>query len=429
MHTLLILEPSHFHAALALAAPQPLLARRVHVYARPGAELRDFLGNVSKLNRALRPESQWIFDVHESETPTQMLIEERRGDVVLLANRNDEKLPILAHLHQSGFHVLADKPWILNSDSLPYLDRVTAKPPLAMDMMTGSHDPLARLLSRMVAHPVVFGAFVTEVPAIEIEAVHHLCKVVAGAPVRRPPWYYDVNVQGDGMVDLHSHMVDDVLRLLGAGSALEPEPDFEVRDAQRYSTPVPLDVFRESTGEGAFPSNLADRIEGDTLRLACNGYVEYRLAGILVRQRAEWRPRQPPNGGDSYRSLVRGSCSSVEVTTGPETGFRPQLDLLAASPRCAAAVEKTLEVWTSEFSGLEVERAGKNRWVFRIEEPDSEHEHLPDVLAEFLSLVDRDAWSAEIAGRIRLRYTLISRARDRALARSDAEASPSHPHP
>ena len=42
-------------------------------------------------------------------------------------------------------------------------------------------------------------------------------KVVNGAPLRRPPWYYDVGVQGDGLVDVHSHLVDQA-RLLALPS-------------------------------------------------------------------------------------------------------------------------------------------------------------------------------------------------------------------
>jgi len=47
MHTLLFLDPGHFHAALTLRVPQARVADQVFVYAREGAELRDFLASSS----------------------------------------------------------------------------------------------------------------------------------------------------------------------------------------------------------------------------------------------------------------------------------------------------------------------------------------------------------------------------------------------
>ena len=51
MHTLLFLDPGHFHAALTLRVPQARVADEVFVYAREGAELRDFLALVERFNR------------------------------------------------------------------------------------------------------------------------------------------------------------------------------------------------------------------------------------------------------------------------------------------------------------------------------------------------------------------------------------------
>jgi hypothetical protein len=38
------------------------------------------------------------------------------------------------------------------------------------------------------------------------------------------------------------------------------------------------------------------------------------------------------------------------------------------------------------------------------------------MLEQFLDLVEADAWPADLAARIRARYTLLARARDRALS-------------
>src|SRR6266849_6242297 len=93
MHTLLFLDPGHFHAALTLRVPQARAADEVFVYAREGAELRDFLA----------------------------LVDERRGDVVVLAGKNGGKARTIRRLHESGFHVLADKPWLVEPADLEHV--------------------------------------------------------------------------------------------------------------------------------------------------------------------------------------------------------------------------------------------------------------------------------------------------------------------
>ena len=136
------------------------------------------------------------------------MIDERRGDVVVLAGRNAGKARTIRRLHDAGFHVLADKPWLVRADDLDDLRASLAGPPVAMEIMTGRHDVAARLLKRVVDAPQVFGVFRTGGPAIEAASVHHLEKLVDGAPLRRPWWYFDVRIQGNGVVDIPTHQVD-----------------------------------------------------------------------------------------------------------------------------------------------------------------------------------------------------------------------------
>jgi len=83
-------------------------------------------------------------------------------------------------------HVLADKPWLVEPNDLEDVRRSLDARPLVVEMMTGRHDVTARLMKRVVDAPDVFGSFFTGGPAIELESVHHLEKLVDGAPLRRP---------------------------------------------------------------------------------------------------------------------------------------------------------------------------------------------------------------------------------------------------
>ena len=40
------------------------------------------------------------------------------------------------------------------------------------------------------------------------ESVHHFYKIVSGSPVIRPAWFFDTSQQGEGIVDVTTHLVD-----------------------------------------------------------------------------------------------------------------------------------------------------------------------------------------------------------------------------
>src|ERR687888_354043 len=186
MHSLLFLDPGHFHAALTLRVPQARAADEIFVYAYEGAELRDFLALVERFNcRAPNP-TRWHPVVTTSDDPLARLVDERRGDVVVLAGRNGSKARIIRRLHESGFHVLADKPWLVEPADLEHVRASLEGWPLAADIMTARHDAAAGLVKRLVGVPTLFGTLREDGPAIEQDSLHYLEKLVDGAPLRRP---------------------------------------------------------------------------------------------------------------------------------------------------------------------------------------------------------------------------------------------------
>lgn len=59
MHTLLFLDPGHFHATLTLRVPHPHVSDELYVYAPDGPELRDFLALVDRFNRRPHDPTHW----------------------------------------------------------------------------------------------------------------------------------------------------------------------------------------------------------------------------------------------------------------------------------------------------------------------------------------------------------------------------------
>jgi predicted dehydrogenase len=420
MHTLSFYEPGHFHAALTLRNENPRVANDVHLYAHPGPDRESFLALVDAFNSRPDSPTQWRVSVHEAEDPLTTLIADRRGDIVVLAGRNATKLATIARLHCDGFHVLADKPWLTSSAALPHLREATDGAPLAMDIMTERHEVLARLRQRIVTNSNLFGDFERDaaVPAIEIATVHHLYKVVNGKPLRRPWWYYDVGIQGDGIVDVQSHLADQVQWLVMGEKPAEWSRDVELRAARRWTTPVPLDLYRDSTGQPEFPDALGDYVYGDRLELPCNGEIEFRLNGVGARLRAEWGQREAPGGGDRHPCTVRGTRADIVVRHGPETGPMAELDLLTKpGSGIDEPLAEAVASWQDEFPGLGFRPVNGG---FRFTIPDalrtSHESHFAMVLEDFLDYVDAGCWPEWLAPGIRLRYEILAHARELALS-------------
>ena len=94
-----------------------------------------------------------------SDDPLERLVDERRGDVVVLAGKNGGKARTIRRLHESGFHVLADKPWLVEPADLEHVRASLEGWPLAAEIMTGRHDLTAKLVKRLVGAPALFGDF------------------------------------------------------------------------------------------------------------------------------------------------------------------------------------------------------------------------------------------------------------------------------
>lgn len=411
MHTLAFLDPGHFHAALTLGDRHPRVRDELVVHAPKGPELDDFVALIDGFNHRRERPTGWRVTVHAGERSLERLVAERPGDVVVLAGRNDRKLATIRRLHDAGFHVLADKPWLVSPDDLDDVVRSLDGGPLVMEIMTGRHDPTARLLARLVAARAILGAFREETPALEQDSVHHLEKLVDGAPLRRPWWYFDVRVQGGGAVDIPTHLVDQA-QWLAESTGVAAGTPLELLEARAWPTLVPLDAFTRMTGMAAVPPELASIVEPGGLRYACNAELRYRIGAVTARATARWNLAAPPGGGDTYRLVAHGTRADVGLEQDAQTGYRRRLfvECRAASSGVGEALAGALRA--ADGPAMVLERVGEGR--FEIGLPpgaDGGHEtHFARVLDDLLATVDGARRPTETAERTRAKYALLAAA-------------------
>jgi len=409
MHTLLFLDPGHFHAALTLRVPQARAADDVFVYAREGRELQDFLALVDRFNGRSADPTRWRPIVTMCDDPLARLVGERRGDVVVLAGKNGGKARTIRRLHDAGFHVLADKPWLVEPADLEPVRASLAGWPLAAEIMTGRHDLPARLVKKLVGAPAIFGAFRDDGPAIEQESVHYLEKLVDGAPLRRPWWFFDVRVQGSGPVDISTHVVDQAQWLVGGDGV-----PLTLVSARAWWTSVPAEAFRRITGEPEFPQELRSVVSGDGLSYRCNAELVYRIGRVTATASTRWELTSPPGGGDASRNLAHGTRADVRLEQSARTGYRRRVFVEPRTEPAAVAqaLRETITGWQAELPGIEIAAAGGDAYEVVLPPAlDGGHEtHFPRVLDEFLTIVDERRWPAALAERVRAKYGLLAEA-------------------
>lgn len=418
VHTLVFLQPGHFHAALTLRQADHRLNDEVHVYAKEGPELDAFLALVAGFNAREHHPTRWRPVVYAGPRPRERLLAERPGDVLVLAGPTDRKLADILAAHQAGMAVLADKPWVLGAEQEPLLRAALGGPPLALDIMTERHEIVWRLARALVRAPEVFGEFAgtDDLPAIELFSTHQLYKQVSGQTLRRPAWYFDVARQGDGIVDVPSHLVDLVQWLLG-GPPCDVDTDVGRLRARRWCTPVPADAFERITGVPAWPPALWRYVGGGALQLAANGELRHSLRGLPVRVHSVWALSEEP-ASDHNRGVLRGTRAEVEVTQGvgdPEARsvtVRPVADAAAVG----RALETAVAGWSQAFPGLAVHSVPGGYALTVPAALVTPHEtNFARVLDRFLAHLDVGDWPADEVANLRAKYTLLGRAQARAV--------------
>jgi len=414
-HTLVVLDPGHFHAALTLRQRHPRLSDDVHVYATDGPDLENFLRIVRTFNQRADNPTRWKLHVYRGDDHFERLRSERPGDVVIIAGKNDSKMASIHRLHADGFFVLGDKPWLIDPGQIGMLEEAAATPPLAMDIMTERHEIAIRLQLALAAKPRIFGRLRNDGdrPAISMESVHHLYKIVNGVALVRPPWVFDVAVQGEGITDVTTHLVDLAQWITGGGQPFEYDRDVELLSARQWPTEVPREMFTRITGLDDFPGALRHRVADGVLSYLCNAAVNFRLRGITVAIESRWALAVPEGGGDTHYALVRGTAADLIVEPSGRTRYVTELTVrpVDGGAGYAAALGSAIESLEGAFPGLGIEpSAGEFRVTIPQALRTTHEQHFAKVLDQFLSRIDRGELSDNCGRDLVAKYRLLMRA-------------------
>jgi predicted dehydrogenase len=392
---LLTLDPGHFHAALVQKEMYPNVAPQVHVYAPLGPDLLAHLGRITGFNARAQHPTQWQLEVHTGPDFLQRLLHEKPGNVVVLSGRNRAKIDYLEAAVNAGLNILADKPWIIRTEDFPrleaVLDAADRQGLVAYDMMTERYEITSVLQRELVRNGDVFGAQQAgndSEPGIFMESVHYLMKTVAGVPLRRPAWFFDSTVQGEGLTDVGTHLVDLVMWIHLPDQAVSYTTDLQIEAARRWPTVMTKGDFQRVTGEADFPADLAGHVRDGRLEYYCNTTVNYMVCGTHTKLNVLWDFEAPAGAGDTHIAIFRGERSWVEVRQRKEQNYKPELYVSPAGgekEKVGAALRRRVAEWQQTYPGVAVVDQETRFWVTIPERYRVGHEaHFGEVTLQFL---------------------------------------------
>ena len=407
---LITLDPGHFHAALVQKFMLPRVSPDVRVFAPAGDDLDQHLKRIEAFNARAENPTHWNEIVVTGPDYLERALESRpmsvrssqdfvrvvaAPTVVIISGNNARKTEYITKSIEAGFNVLADKPMVIRPADYPQLKadfaRAAEKGVLLYDIMTERFEVTTMLQRALSQQRELFGTLepgTPENPSISKISVHNFSKVVAGAQLRRPQWFFDPQQQGAGIVDVMTHLVDLVQWEAFPEVTLSPS-DARVLKARRWTTPITLEQFGRVTGATEFPAFLAGHVKDGVLQAPANGEFTYSLKGMHARVSVTWEFEAPPGAGDTHFSVMRGTQASLTIRQGAEQGYKPVLYVERAASVSAEAHEKALRAAikkvAKKWPGVDIRPEGNSFVVTVPEKYHNGHEaHFAQVTENFL---------------------------------------------
>ncbi len=328
---LMTLDPGHFHAALVQKSMYDQVDPVVHVYAPKGADVDSHLKIIEGYNSRAENPTSWEEVVYTGPDYLEKMLKEKPGNVMVTAGNNAKKTEYILKTVQAGINVLADKPMVITPEEFPTLEEAfkvaDEKGVLLYDIMTERHEVTTILQRELSKIPEVFGTLqkgTPENPAITKESVHHFFKYVSGNPLTRPAWFFDVDQQGEGIVDVTTHLVD-LIQWEAFPEIILKKSDIEMTSAKRWTTDLTPEMFKKATKLDEYPDYLKKDVEDGILKVYSNGEMNYKIKGVNAKVSVIWNFQAPEGAGDTHYSTMRGTTCNLIIKQGAEQNYKPTL--------------------------------------------------------------------------------------------------------
>lgn len=374
---LITLDPGHFHAALVQKSSYPQVSPVVHVYAPDSPDVKLHLARIESYNNRADNPTHWQEQVYTGPDYFEKMLAERQGNVVVMAGNNRIKTEYISKSVGAGFNVLADKPMVIDAR---YFDELKAafataaqKNVLLYDIMTERSEITTLLQREFSLLPALFGTLekgTPDNPAVTKESVHHFYKYVSGSVLQRPGWFMDVAQQGEGIVDVTTHLVDLVQWECFPAQIIDYKKDIRLTNARRWTTDMTREQFKTITNLPDFPDYLKKDVGSDgVLHVYSNGEINYQLRGVHAKVSVTWAYQAPEGAGDTHYSIMRGTKANMVIRQGAEQQYKPTLYIepIQKNDAYATALTGAIKTMQQQYPGIGLKKL-KTGWEVIIPE-------------------------------------------------------------
>lgn len=394
---IITLDPGHFHAALLQKSMYNEIDSVVHVYAPDGTELDNHMKLVDSYNTRSENPTAWKHEIYRGADYLDKMFSDKAGNVVIISGNNKLKTNYISRSIDSGLNILADKPLAIDQDGFKSLEKAftaaSEKNVLLYDIMTERFNiyyVLQRALSQDTTFFGVLEKGTPEQPAVEQRSVHHFYKNVSGKPLVRPAWFFDVEQEGRGLVDITTHMVDLIQWECFPDVTLDYKKDINMLSAKEWSTELSLEQFQKSTLKDKFPDYLTPYLKNGKLNVMSNGEMNYTIKGVHARVGIQWNYEAPAGSGDTHFAIMRGTKANILIKQGKEQSYKPvvYLEIAAKGTEADAKVKSAIAALQSNWPGVSYKKAAEeNLWELIIPEKYKvpHEEHFAEVVKNYLN--------------------------------------------
>jgi len=311
------LDPTHSHAAAAQNECISQIDSNVYVYASKRSELDEYFQRINSLNTRKDYPTNWNLVVYIGEDFLEKMVQEKKGNVVVLAGNNRVKIDYIEKSINAGFNVFSDKPMVINKAGFERLKNAYAmaeqKGVLMFDMMTERYRLINKIQKSLMQDTLLFGKMqqgTPDHPAIMESSVHHFYR---GGKGNRPYWFFDVLQEGEGVVDVSTHLIDLTFWKAFPDEIIDYNKDVKVLSAKHWPINITKAEFKTATSLRDIPESLNQYMKDTILEVFANGSISYQVNGVYAGVRVDWHAATPKDGQDLKNAYAEGTKCTVLI--------------------------------------------------------------------------------------------------------------------
>ena len=402
------INPTHSHAAAAQNEQLPQIDTNVYVYTPDKSEVTEYLERIHSLNTRKNNPTKWNEVVYSGEDYLKKMVADKKGNVVVIAGNNRVKIDYIEQSINAGLNVFSDKPMVINKAGFERLKEAYAvaqrKNILMFDMMTERYNLMNGIQKSLMMDTALFGKIQygsPEHPAMMESSVHHFYR---GGKGNRPYWFFDVAEEGEGIVDVATHLIDLTFWKTFPDEIIDYTRDVKVMSAEHYSVDITENQFKIATSLSKLPESLHQYMSDTVMKIFANGNITYQVKGVYAAVKITWNFEPPKGGGDLRSAYAEGTKCTMLIEQ--EYGQAPKLYVKNGQNIEQNVFEENLKQSVvnlqTKYPGISLAKEGEN---FQIVIPQDLKVYNDPIFKVFIGyLVNRDMPKWEIPNTIAKYY-------------------------